>query len=179
MKVTAPQLVAIAGREVANAEALAAAYNANLLAYGINTKLRLAFLLSQIAHETGGFRWFRELGTDAYFARYDGRLDLGNTEPGDGPRFKGRGGLHHTGRANYAHLQAVLSVPLLEEPSLLELPEHFVRADLDYWSRKKINQLADKDDAVGVTRKVNGGLNGYSDRLKYLLRARKVLGLPL
>lgn len=135
--------------------------------YGLDTVERMAMFWSQMAHETGGFRWYKELGNAKYFKKYNGRKDLGNTEPGDGPRFKGRGIIHLTGRANYTHYSKLLGVDLVNNPELAEKPEIAVRVALEYWKNRNLNKYADKEDVKAVTRRINGGYNGLNDRKKY------------
>jgi predicted chitinase len=104
------------------AATLIAPLNRAMQGADINTPAREAAFLAQIAHETGGFRWFRELGSDAYFQRYEGRVDLGNTQPGDGVRFKGRGFIQITGRTNYQRAGETLGIDLIDNPQLAETP---------------------------------------------------------
>lgn len=143
-----------------HAEALTAA----MAEFEINTPARQAAFLAQIAHETGGFRWLRELGSVRYLQRYEGREDLGNTEPGDGPRFRGRGYIQLTGRHNYQQAGAQLLLSLLTEPELAEQPEHAARIAGWYWYRRTLNRLADTGEFRQITRMINGGLNGIADR---------------
>lgn len=141
----------------------------------INTPLRQAAFIAQIAHETGGFKWFRELGSAAYFKRYEHRTDLGNVKPGDGSRFKGRGFIQMTGRSNYAAAGNFLGLDLVNNPELAETPEVGARIAIWYWTTKHLNSFADKEDFKTITKKINGGLNGYDDRLEYYNRAKKIL----
>jgi putative chitinase len=143
----------------------------------IVTPLRMAAFLAQTAHETGGYRWFRELGSDRYFERYEGRQDLGNTEPGDGPRYKGRGFIMITGRANYRAAGQALRLPLEEHPELAEAPEAAARIAAWYWHSRRLNRLADEGDFIGITKRINGGLNGLADRERYYARAKHILGV--
>jgi putative chitinase len=142
----------------------------------INTPVRQAAFLAQIAHETGEFRWFRELGSDAYFQRYQGRADLGNTQPGDGVRFKGRGFIQITGRTNYQRAGEALGIDLIDNPQLAETPAVGARIAAWYWQTHDLNREADQGDFVTITRRINGGLNGLADRLAYYGRAKRVLG---
>ncbi len=142
----------------------------------INTPLRQSAFLAQIAHETGGFKWFRELGNDAYFKKYDGRKDLGNTQPGDGPRYKGRGFIQITGRANYEKAGQALGIDLINEPQLAETPTVGARVATWFWGSRNLNSYADKGDFITITRRINGGLNGLEDRQAYYARAKETLG---
>jgi len=141
----------------------------------IDRPLRRAHFLAQIAHESGGLRWLEELASgDAY----EGRADLGNEQPGDGTRFKGRGLIQLTGRANYTAFERAVGRDLTSSNEAAEQvakdPDLCVRAATWFWSGRGLNALADVDDLAAVTRRINGGLNGYADRAKYLARAKAV-----
>lgn len=141
--------------------------------FGIDANpARETHFLAQIAHESGGFRYVRELASGE---AYEGRDDLGNTEPGDGVRFKGRGLIQITGRANYADCGAALGLDLLAAPELLEEPVNAARSAGWYWESRGLNELADRGDARAITRRINGGLNGLQDRLSYLQLAQERL----
>ena len=152
--------------------------------FSINTPERLAMFLSQTGHESGGGRYVAELWgpTDAQ-TRYEGRADLGNTLPGDGFRFRGRGLIQTTGRANYRHVRdrlrkAGFRCPDFEqEPELLEEPQWAALSAADYWGMRRINEAADAGNFELVTRLVNGGTNGLVDRLNRWERAKRVLGV--
>jgi putative chitinase len=137
--------------------------------------LELAHFLSQGAHETQAFRYFAELGGPIYCARYDFRADLGNTEHGDGYRFKGRGLFQLTGRANYEHMAKQTGVDLVARPELAADPDFSVRLAVLYWRERGLSPLACNDDCEAVTRKINGGLNGFLERQRYLARAKTML----
>lgn len=136
--------------------------------------------LAQIGHESGSFRFVREIWgpTDAQ-RRYEGRDDLGNSYPGDGQRYCGRGLIQTTGRANYRRttewlLKLVPDVPNFEEqPEALELPEWAALSAAAYWHERGCNQLADAGDFVAVTKRINGGLNGIEDRQARFARAKQ------
>lgn len=132
----------------------------------INTRLRQAAFLAQIGHESGALFYVRELGGPSYFAKYDGRKDLGNTEPGDGARFCGRGLIQVTGRANYAKCSQALfgDDRLLKNPELLEQPEWAAKSAVWYWTTRNLNALADQDRFTDITKAINGGTNGLEDR---------------
>ena len=155
---------------------LAPALDSLLPAGGIDTPLRQAHFLAQAAHETGGFRTLEEYGGPAYFARYDGRKDLGNLQPGDGARFHGRGIFQLTGRANYQAYGRRLGMDLIGQPALAASPAGSVRIAVAYWQAKGLNGWADRDDVVEITRRINGGRNGLADRRRYLAAAKAQLG---
>lgn len=148
--------------------------------YGIATPLRLAHFLAQVGHESGSLRHARELwGPTPAQARYEGRRDLGNTEPGDGRRYLGRGLIQTTGRSNYRRVAQRLAsrgAPDFEaQPELLELPEWAAWSAADYWAMRNINAAADADDLLRVTRLVNGSTNGLPDRQRRLALAKAAL----
>ena len=143
--------------------------NDTLKKYEINTPLRVAHFLAQLAHESGSLKYIREIADGT---AYEGRKDLGNTELGDGPRFKGRGLIQLTGRANYKKYGDSINADLVSNPENLENPG--LAADVAgwFWNEHKLNQLADKDDIGEITKKINGGTNGLEDRKNYLEKAK-------
>ena len=143
--------------------------------YSINTPLRQAHFLGQCAHESDGFRTTTEYGGDRYFAKYDGRKDLGNVIAGDGPRFRGRGIIQLTGRANYRAYGSRIGMDLIKEPlDAAAFPAAALTAGA-FWQDKGLNALADKDDLLGITRRINGGTNGLASRRSYVVAAKKAL----
>lgn len=128
--------------------------------------------LAQIGHESGELKWVKELASGK---AYEGRLDLGNKAPGDGVRYKGRGLIQITGKHNYVLVSLALGIPCVETPELLETPENASRSAGWYWYKKNLNSLADAGRFELITRRINGGLNGYADRMKLLHRAREVM----
>jgi putative chitinase len=132
----------------------------------INTRLRMVAFLAQIGHETNGLVWVKELGGASYFQKYEGRKDLGNTQPGDGPKFAGRGLIQVTGRANYLAASKALfgDDRLLKTPELLEQPEWAAESAVWFWSSRNLNTLADADRFTDLTKRINGGTNGLEDR---------------
>jgi len=130
----------------------------------ITSPLRIAHFLAQASHETAGFTTLKEYGGPSYFARYDGRKDLGNVKPGDGAKFCGRGVFQTTGRANYTALGKHLGCDLVTNPQLLEQPEMAAKSAVNYWETRKLEQYADHDDVVLMTRRINGGQNGLAER---------------
>lgn len=143
----------------------------------VTSDLGLAHWIAQACHETGNFRTLYEYGGPTYFQKYDGRADLGNTEPGDGYRYRGRGVFQLTGRANYARFGAEIAEPLEDNPDLAAQPGIAVVLAARYWADRHIQPLADADDCAGVTRKINGGLNGLQDRQAITTRLKRLIGL--
>jgi predicted chitinase len=142
----------------------------------IDTPLRQAHFLAQVGHESGEFRFRAEIANGE---AYQGRVDLGNLQPGDGRKFKGRGLIQLTGRANYGDYGRAIGreAELLETPELVETdPELCVDVAGWFWAKRNLNALADADDLTTLTRRVNGGLNGIDDRRRLLLRAKALLG---
>jgi predicted chitinase len=141
----------------------------------LNTPERQAQFLANAAVETAGFTTLVEFGNDQYFRRYDGRKDLGNTKPGDGARFKGRGIFDLTGRANYAAEGKKLGVDLLANPELAATGQYATAIAVDYWLSHGCNDLADKGETVAIRRKINGGTNGLTQAEAYYARALQIL----
>ncbi|MDH5446999.1 MAG: chitinase [Gammaproteobacteria bacterium] len=147
-------------------------FSTNLDKNSINTPLRKAHFLAQVGHESLSFRYTEEIASGA---DYQGRKDLGNTKPGDGIRFKGRGLLQLTGRKNYTAYAAHSKLKLLvkgNEKLLSTTPKYALDASIWFWNNKKLNKRADQDNLRSVTRRVNGGYNGLLDRQDYLCRAK-------
>jgi putative chitinase len=146
--------------------------NAAMDEFGIDTPARQASFIAQVGHESGQLQYVRELASGS---AYEGRKDLGNTWPGDGVRYKGRGLIQITGRANYAACGAALGLDLVDHPELLEDPTNACRSAAWFWSTHGLNELADAGDQVRVTKRVNGGTNGLADRLALFEVAERVL----
>jgi putative chitinase len=147
--------------------------NDAMLEFEITGATREAAFLAQIAHESGEMRYVREIASGA---AYEGREDLGNTQPGDGERFRGRGLIQITGRANYDQCGDALGLDLLKHPELLEEPVNACRSAAWFWKSKGLNELADAGDFRRITRRINGGYNGLDERLAYYDRAQRTLG---
>lgn len=135
----------------------------------ITTPLRISHFLAQLAHESAGFSTTEEYASGS---AYEGRADLGNTQPGDGERFKGRGLIQLTGRTNYRAAGATLKLDLEEAPELAADPVISLRIAAWYWSARSLNAPADQDNLLVITRRINGGTNGLASRRAYLGRAK-------
>lgn len=140
--------------------------------YDICGKKRTAAFLATIIHESGSFRYTKEIASGK---AYEGRVDLGNTQPGDGVKYKGRGLIQLTGRTNYTLASKALGVDFISNPELLEQPKYATMVSCWWWKMRGLNEVADSGDFRKVTRIVNGGMNGYSDRLKWYDLALKIL----
>ena len=141
---------------------------------------QLAHFVGQACHESESFRFLRELwGPTPTQLAYEGRRDLGNTEPGDGFKYRGRGIFQITGRANYSHMAKVLNLPLVEHPELLEMPDHAVASALAFWDGHGLSGISANSDVRAacelITRRINGGSNGLDDRLQLTQKAFSVL----
>ena len=121
-----------------------------------------AMFLAQMAHESGNFRYDEEIHDGS---NYEGRSDLGNTQPGDGKRYKGRGYIQLTGRANYTHYGSKLGVDLAGKPELAKRPDIAADVAVAYWNERVDRAAAAKGDVRTVTRNINGGYNGLQDRI--------------
>jgi putative chitinase len=142
---------------------------ATLASYDITSRLRIAHFLGQTCEESAGYRTTEEFASGR---EYEGRQDLGNTQKGDGPRFKGRGLLQLTGRANYVDYGKAFGVDLVDNPTLAAQPALSLKIACEYWKRRNINADCDRDDARAVTKKVNGGDNGLSERIVFTQKAK-------
>ena len=150
--------------------------------FGINTPIRQAHFLAQVAHESAQMRYTKELASGA---RYEGRKDLGNVKPGDGVRFKGRGFLQLTGRANYMRYKTYCGYDVVSKPELLEQPRGAARSAAWVFTHglgTNLCHYADIDDGTNteqvlkqITRRINGGYNGLDSRRKFLAAAKKAL----
>lgn len=177
-RVSAAQLAAIMGCAANRAELWADSLNDAMEAWAIDTPARQAAFLAQVGHESGRLLYVRELWNPEqcpWQARYEGRADLGNTEPGDGAKYKGRGLIQITGRANYRACGQALGADYETNPTLLELPRDAALSAAWFWHSRGLNALADAGDFRMITKKINGGLNGYGDRLAVFGRAQQVL----
>ena len=147
--------------------------NSCLEFFEITTPSRIRHFLSQTGHESGGGKWKKELSDGLYL---EGRTDIGNTQPGDGPRYKGGGYLQTTGRANYQSLSNYLS-----DPKVMDGVD-YVAANLPFtaagfwWMDNRMNDLCDNGATVEqVTLRVNGGYNGLADRKDYYNRCLQII----
>lgn len=143
--------------------------------FGITSPRDVAMFLAQIAYESGELRYVREIASGE---AYEGRRDLGNTEPGDGPRFRGRGLIQLTGRDNYRRCGQALGVDLIADPDRLAEPQLAAWSAGWFWRENGLTGLAEgPDPIVACTRRINGGLNGLADRKRYYDRALVALRL--
>lgn len=140
----------------------------------VNTPLRFAAFLANVLHESGLFKYVHELASGE---AYEGRADLGNTQPGDGKRYKGRGLIQLTGRANYTSISKDWygDDTLVKNPDLLATPENAVRGAYWFWNNKNLNKWADAGNFKEVVHRVNGGYNGIAERQAYYDKALEIL----
>lgn len=182
MKVTREQILAIMPNAKDKVDAFLPYINGYAEVFHIDTPKRMAHFLAQIAHESGELRYTKELGNKYYFHRYDvGKLKnmLGNLKDGDGYKYRGRGLIQITGRANYQAYQnsKYCTGDIMENPKLLELPLGATKSAMWWWRKHDLNKLADSDSFVAITKTINGGTNGLESRRKFLTRAKKVFNV--
>lgn len=179
--------------------------NNALIAFGINTPLRAAHFLAQLAHESACLNFSEEnLNYSAallvkvfphYFPTLDvalpydrkpemianrvyaNRLGNGDTASGEGYKFRGRGAIQNTGKANYQILTTSLHIDFINNPDLLKQPTNSMMAAGFYWKSHGLNELADKDDVLNITKRINGGTNGLQERTANLARCKNILGI--
>ena len=178
-------LRAIPSLYLGRADEFVASFNQWAIPFGINNTKRMVHYLAQVFHESGQLKYVEEIASGK---AYEGRKDLGNVVPGDGMLFKGRGYIQLTGRKNYALFNAcdVVTQDVIAKPELVaEFPLNQI-ASMWFWQTNGLNELADRDidgskkgeDIVRlITKKVNGGTNGLSQRLYYYRRFKKEFGL--
>jgi putative chitinase len=153
------------------ARRIAAGLGAAFARYDITTRARAAAAVAQMAHESDGFMTSTEYADGR---AYEGRRDLGNVRPGDGRRYRGRGRIMITGRANYSAVSKALGQDFVSHPERLAQSPNSELASCWWWATHGCNALADRGDFVALTRRINGGTNGLDDRLRRLRRARRV-----
>ncbi len=181
------------------------ALNEILPEYGIDTPQRVAAFIAQCAHESGGFKFLKEnlnyrapslrktfpkyFPDDAIAAAYANkpqmianrvyanRMGNGDEASGDGFRYCGRGLIQLTGRDNYAFFAGSLDIPIEEATEYLETFEGAVQSACWFWETNNLNQWADRDDILTLTKRINGGTIGLEDRKKHYEHAKHVLGL--
>ncbi|WP_308198241.1 glycoside hydrolase family 19 protein [Rhodococcus sp. ARC_M6] len=175
----AQTLAKVMGNRVSPAryEELCPAFNAAMVQAGCTSERRATMWCAQIGHESGGLQWMEEIASGE---KYEWRTDLGNTQPGDGVRFKGRGPIQITGRYNYgkvsawAHSEGYVPTPtyFVDNPTELSNPTYGFLGAVWYWTvARNMNGFADNDDLLGATRAVNGGTHGLDDRRAFWYRA--------
>ncbi|WP_426134902.1 glycoside hydrolase family 19 protein [Pseudomonas sp. PWP3-1b2] len=176
MPITEQQLLQILPNAGRQAGVFVSALNAAMNRYAIIGAPRVGAFIAQIGHESGQLRYVREIwGPTAQQLGYEGRADLGNTVKGDGSKYRGRGLIQITGRANYGACGEALGLDLVNQPELLEQPQHAAMSAAWFWSTRGLNTLADNAEFAKITRRINGGLTGQDDRILLWERAKKVL----
>ncbi|WP_339405177.1 glycoside hydrolase family 19 protein [Pseudomonas helleri] len=180
MSITQQQLQQILPNAGQTAGVFVPVLNTAMVRFQIVGTKRIAAFIAQIGHESGQFRYVRELGNDQYLSKYDtGTLAkrLGNTPEadGDGQKYRGRGLIQITGRANYMMCGEALALDLINHPELLEKPQHACMSAAWFWASRGLNTLADAGQFDTITRRINGGQNGAADRQALYARALKVL----
>ena len=180
MSITQQQLQQILPNAGQTAGVFVPVLNTAMVRFQIIGTKRVAAFIAQIGHESGQFRYVRELGSDQYLSKYDtGSLAkrLGNTPEadGDGQKYRGRGLIQITGRANYMICGEALALDLINHPELLEKPQHACMSAAWFWASRGLNTLADAGQFDTITRRINGGQNGAADRQALYARALKVL----
>lgn len=145
--------------------------------FDINTPLRWSHFLAQIAHESAELRYSEEIASGKAYDTGKLAVRLGNTPQadGDGQKYKGRGLIQITGRANYEAYKKYCGFDVVTKPQLLAQPVGAIRSAMWFWKTKGLNELADRDEFTVITKRINGGTNGIEDRRKYLARAKKIL----
>ena len=170
---TLTALFAKFGAAPERAAELALSANVHFNTYGILlSPLRLMHFMAQLIHESGGFRYMEEIASGA---AYEGRKDLGNIQPGDGKRYKGRGPIQLTGRSNYRWFGRQVGIDFERHPELVAIPSIGLLVACMFWNANGLSLLADRDDIEGITRKINGGLNGLDNRKAQLVKIKALL----
>ena len=181
MDITQKQLLdAVPGLYKARLDEFVASFNMFHAYFGLNTRDRIIHYLAQVFHESGSLRYVEELSSGA---QYEGRKDLGNTQKGDGKRFKGRGFIQLTGRKNYQDFynDEWCSDNIVAYPNLVSNFPLNQMVSMWFWDRNNLNDLADLDNGANgedivkkITRKVNGGYNGLDERVKFYQKFKKI-----
>jgi len=182
MPITQQQLLQILPNAGARAGVFVPVLNTAMQRYQVVGAKRVAAFIAQIGHESGQLRYVREIwGPTPAQARYEGRADLGNTKQGDGLKYRGRGLIQITGRANYAACGEALGLDLINQPELLELPQHAAMSAAWWWATHGLNTLADAGDNSNIGSIINTDRrgrtpNGADERQALYEKALNVLG---
>ena len=171
---TPEQIRAVMPYTAGAADTFAQPLTAAMQEFAITTAKRQAAFLAQVAEESGELRYLRELADGS---AYEGRADLGNVDPGDGQRYRGRGLLMITGRTNYEACGRALGLTLVLNPSLLETPLAACRSAAWFWQMRGLNELADSEAFGSICHRINGGYLGLDARIRYYIVARRTLGI--
>jgi putative chitinase len=142
------------------------------------TPLRAAAMVAQLAFESAWLTAWIEKDDGTHFIKYEGAVRLGNTQPGDGARFYGRGLIQLTGRSNYSLAGHALGIDLINFPSLAADPDSAARIAAWFWNTRDLNRFADTGDMVEITKRINGGTNGLAFRLAAYTHAKEAFGIP-
>lgn len=182
MKITEQQIRRIMPRATSErVKEFVASFNEYNEVFGINTPIRAAMYIAQVAHETGELKWLEELASGAAYDTGAKAKALGNTpvKDGDGQKYKGRGYLMCTGFNNYLSYQnsGYCVGNIMEHPEWLAKQPGCQKSSMWFWKKNNLNRYADADDARGLTKRINGGFNGLSQRLYYTRVAKKVFGV--
>ncbi|EOM75312.1 glycoside hydrolase family 19 protein [Rhodococcus rhodnii] len=155
-----------------NAVAYIEPLNRALAKAQIDNPFRIAAFISQLVVESDSFRTFEEYASGA---AYEGRADLGNTQAGDGQRYKGRGAIQVTGRHNYQQVSDYTGIDFVAHPELMASTEHAFETAAWYWQSRNLNATADGSNIESVSRLVNGGTHGLIERIASFQRGLSVL----
>jgi len=176
MPITSQQLLQILPNAGQVAGVFVLVLNTAMNRYQIVGLKRVAAFIAQIGHESGQLKYVKEIwGPTKVQAKYEGRADLGNTVKGDGSKYRGRGLIQITGRANYKACGEALDLDLINHPELLEMPQHACMSAAWFWASRGLNTLADAGKFDTITQRINGGQNGAADRQALYAKALKVL----
>ena len=176
MPITAQQLLQILPNAGQVAGVFVPVLNTAMGRYQIVGTKRIAAFIAQVGHESGQLKYVKEIwGPTKAQARYEGRADLGNTVTNDGSKYRGRGLIQITGRANYKACGEALALDLINHPELLEKPQHACMSAAWFWASRGLSTLADAGKFDKITQRINGGQNGAADRQALYAKALKVL----
>lgn len=150
--------------------------DADMQLYHIDSPLRISAFIAQIGHESGRLLYTEEIASGKDYDTGRKARSLGNTPEadGDGQRYKGRGLIMITGRDNYKAVSKALGIDFIAYPELLSRPECASQSACWWWQSHGLNALADRADFKAITKKINGGMNGYSQRCAFYIKAKKI-----
>ena len=176
MPITVQQLLLILPNAGSVAGVFVPVLNTAMNRFQIVGAKRVAAFIAQIGHESGQLKYVKEIwGPTKAQAKYEGRADLGNTVKGDGFKYRGRGLIQITGRANYVECGEALGLDLINQPELLEKPQLACMSAAWFWASRGLSTLADAGSFSKITSRINGGQNGAADRQALYDKALKVL----